>query len=72
VVGAVGGAVQNRESQVAAARLDRVDDLVGQRECQSPIVLALAAVARWTSLFVWHWLGAGKSVRVTRLRFFRR
>jgi len=37
------------------------------------VVLALAAVLGWTSLFVWHWLGAGKPVRVTPLlRFFRR
>jgi hypothetical protein len=36
-------------------------------------VLALAAVASWTALFVWHWFGAGKPVRVTPLlRFFRR
>jgi hypothetical protein len=37
------------------------------------VVLALAAVASWTALFVWHWFGAGKPVRVTPLlRFFRR
>jgi ubiquinone biosynthesis protein len=37
------------------------------------VVLALAAIAGWTSLFVWHWFGAGKPVRVTPLlRFFRR
>jgi hypothetical protein len=33
----------------------------------------LEAVASWTALFVWHWSGAGKPVRVTPLlRFFRR
>jgi len=37
------------------------------------VVLALAAVLGWTALFAWHWLGAGKPVRVTPLlRFFRR
>jgi hypothetical protein len=73
VDGAARAIAQNRQSQVAAARLDRVDDLVRQREGQSPIVLALAAVASWTSLFVWHWLRAGNPVRVTPLlRFFRR
>ena len=37
------------------------------------VVLALAAIASWTALFAWHWLGAGKPVRVTPLlRFFRR
>jgi ubiquinone biosynthesis protein len=37
------------------------------------VVLALAAVASWTALFAWHWLGAGRPVRVTPLlRFFRR
>jgi hypothetical protein len=33
----------------------------------------LEAVASWTSLFAWHWFGAGKPVRVTPLpRFSRR
>ena len=37
------------------------------------VVLALAAVTSWVALFAWHWLGAGKPVRVTPLlRFFRR
>jgi len=37
------------------------------------VVLALAAIASWTALFAWHWLGAGKPVRLTPLlRFFRR
>jgi hypothetical protein len=37
------------------------------------IVLALAAVLSWTALFVWHWFGSGKPLRVTPiLRFFRR
>jgi len=36
-------------------------------------VLALAAVAAWTALFGWHWLGRGKPLRLTPLlRFFRR
>ena len=37
------------------------------------VLLALTAIAGWTSLFVWHWFGTGKPVRVTPLlRFFRR
>ena len=37
------------------------------------VVLALAAVASWTSLLVWHWFGRGKPMRVTPLlRLFRR
>jgi ubiquinone biosynthesis protein len=36
-------------------------------------VLALSAIAGWISLFVWHWFGSGKPLRVTPfLRFFRR
>jgi ubiquinone biosynthesis protein len=35
--------------------------------------LALAAVASWTALTAWHWLGRGKPLRLTPLlRFFRR
>jgi protein-S-isoprenylcysteine O-methyltransferase Ste14 len=37
------------------------------------IVLALAAVASWTALLIWHWFGRGKPMRVAPLvRFFRR
>ena len=36
-------------------------------------VLALCAVISWTSLFVWHWFGRGKPMKVTPLlRLFRR
>ena len=36
-------------------------------------VLAVAAVASWMSLLVWHWFGQGKPLKLTPLlRFFRR
>ena len=37
------------------------------------VVLAIAAVASWTALLIWHWFGRGKPMRVAPLvRFFRR
>jgi protein-S-isoprenylcysteine O-methyltransferase Ste14 len=37
------------------------------------VVLALAAVASWTALLIWHWFGRGKPMKVAPLvRFFRR
>jgi hypothetical protein len=36
-------------------------------------VLAVCAVVSWTALFVWHWFGRGKPMKVTPLlRLFRR
>jgi protein-S-isoprenylcysteine O-methyltransferase Ste14 len=36
-------------------------------------LLALAAVASWTTLLVWHWFGRGKPMKLAPLvRFFRR
>ena len=37
------------------------------------VVMGLAAAASWTALFLWHWLGRGKPVKVAPLlRLFRR
>jgi len=37
------------------------------------VALAIAAVAGWTALFVWHWFGQGKPLKITPyLRLFRR